>query len=186
MTSVVTLRRGPIAPEISEDRRRSTPNEDRRRSRQTENRMRSAHATHLGYPYNLVGYSAVPASFNDYLVNNLGDPYAGSHTHRMCAISSAKPSPGLWTFGSATTGTISGARSSRAEPRATSGRSTWRARPSGRQLLYSREAHYSIPKAARILRMEAVAVDCETVAPSTSRHSRKRSMRSTAVPSSWP
>jgi len=47
--------------------------------RQTENRMRSAHATHLGYPYNLVGYSPVPASFGDYLINNLGDPYAGSH-----------------------------------------------------------------------------------------------------------
>ena len=30
------------------------------------------------------------------------------------------------------------------------------------KLLYSREAHYSIPKAARILRMEAIAVDCET------------------------
>jgi hypothetical protein len=46
---------------------------------QTENRMRSAHATHLGYPYNLVGYSPVPASLGDYLVNNLGDPYVGSH-----------------------------------------------------------------------------------------------------------
>ena len=44
--------------------------------RQTENRMRSAHATHLGYPYNLVGYSPVPASLGGYLVNNLGDPYA--------------------------------------------------------------------------------------------------------------
>ena len=47
--------------------------------RLTQNRMRSAHATHLGYPYNLVGYSPVPASFGDYLVNNLGDPYVGSH-----------------------------------------------------------------------------------------------------------
>jgi histidine decarboxylase len=46
---------------------------------QTENRMRSAHATHLGYPYNLVGYSPVPAFLGDYLVNNLGDPYVGSH-----------------------------------------------------------------------------------------------------------
>ena len=27
--------------------------------RQTENRMRSAHATHLGYPYNLVGVFVV-------------------------------------------------------------------------------------------------------------------------------
>ena len=47
--------------------------------RQTEKRMRSAHATHLGYPYNLVGNPPVPASFGDYLVNNLGDPYVGSH-----------------------------------------------------------------------------------------------------------
>ena len=47
--------------------------------RQTEHRMRSAHATNLRYPYNLVGYSPVPAAFGDYLVNNLGDPYVGSH-----------------------------------------------------------------------------------------------------------
>jgi histidine decarboxylase len=56
--------------------------------------MRSAHATHLGYPYNLVGYSPVPASFGDYLVNNLGDPYVGSHYGRRPAISNARPSPG--------------------------------------------------------------------------------------------
>ena len=61
---------------------------------QTENRIRSAHATHLGYPYNLVGYSAVPASLGDYLVNNLGDPYVGSHLGRILAISDARPSPG--------------------------------------------------------------------------------------------
>ena len=54
---------------------------------QTEARIRAAHATHLGYPYNLVGASPVPASFGGYLINNLGDPYAGSHyASEVCAL----------------------------------------------------------------------------------------------------
>src|SRR5438105_14005568 len=47
--------------------------------RLVEDRIRTAHHDHIGYPYNLAGRSAVPASFSDYLINNLGDPYAGSH-----------------------------------------------------------------------------------------------------------
>ena len=37
-------------------------------------RVKAAHATHLGYPYNLNFEPGVPASFNNYLINNLGDP----------------------------------------------------------------------------------------------------------------
>ena len=46
---------------------------------QTEQRMRAAHASHLGYPYNLSFEPGVPPSLGHYLINNLGDPYAGSH-----------------------------------------------------------------------------------------------------------
>ena len=42
-------------------------------------RLKAAHTTHLGYPYNLNFNPGVPASFNNYLINNLGDPYVGSH-----------------------------------------------------------------------------------------------------------
>ena len=130
---------------------------------QTENRMRSAHATHLGYPYNLVGYSAVPASLGDYLVNNLGDPYVGSHYgSHICDLEREAVAwlMDLWqcddhdafwgsVVASGTEGNIWALYLAReAFPNA--------------KLLYSREAHYSIPKAARILRMEAIAVDCET------------------------
>jgi hypothetical protein len=60
---------------------------------QTENRMRSAHATHLGYPYNLVGYSPVPASLGDYLVNNLAIPMSARTMGRICDLERG-PSPG--------------------------------------------------------------------------------------------
>ncbi len=130
--------------------------------RQTENRLRSAHATHLGYPYNLVGKSPVPASFGDYLVNNLGDPYAGSHyASHACDLECEAVAwlMDLWqcddrerfwgsVVASGTEGNIWALYLAReAFPKA--------------KLLYSREAHYSIPKAARILRMDSIAVDCE-------------------------
>ena len=130
--------------------------------RQTENRMRSAHATHLGYPYNLVGYSPVPATFCDYLINNLGDPYVGSHyASQTCDLERQAVTwlMNLWQCddrehfwgsvgASGTEGNIWALYLAReAFPDA--------------KLIYSREAHYSIPKAARILRMDAVAVDCE-------------------------
>ena len=130
--------------------------------RQTENRIEAAHATHLGYPYNLVGESPVPAAFSGYLVNNLGDPYVGSHFgSHTCDLEREAVAwlMDLWqcddrdkfwgsVVASGTEGNIWALYLAReAFPTA--------------KLLYSREAHYSIPKAARILRMEGVAVDCE-------------------------
>jgi histidine decarboxylase len=44
-----------------------------------DQRLQAAHATHMGYPYNLVGEPVVPAALSRYLINNLGDPYVGSH-----------------------------------------------------------------------------------------------------------
>jgi len=129
---------------------------------ETEKRIRTAHATHLGYPYNLVGETPVPHSFCDFLVNNLGDPYVGSHFgSHACDLEREAVAwlMDLWqcddrsefwgsVVASGTEGNIWALYLAReAFPTA--------------KLLYSRDAHYSIPKAARILRMEAVAVDCE-------------------------
>ncbi|MFM7446001.1 MAG: hypothetical protein ACKO2N_19225, partial [Tabrizicola sp.] len=44
-----------------------------------ERRIKTAHASHLGYPYNLDFTPHVPANFANFLINNLGDPYVGSH-----------------------------------------------------------------------------------------------------------
>ncbi len=125
----------------------------------TEVRLRAAHATHLGYPYNLVGKASVPASFDDLLINNLGDPYVGSHYGtEVCALEreAVRWLMDLWDCddSEAHWGSIGAS--------GTEG-NLWalylarEALPQAR-LLYSTEAHYSIPKAARILRMEAVCV----------------------------
>src|SRR5687767_14464204 len=127
-----------------------------------EARMRTAHAHHLGYPYNLVGHSPVPPKLSGYLINNLGDPYTGSHyASEVCDLERAavKWLMDLWgcdrqddywgTIGaSGTEGNLWAIYLAReAFPDAV--------------LLHSREAHYSIPKAARILRMTAEVVDCD-------------------------
>ena len=142
MTSVTTLKRGTY--------RSGQAGAVGHILRQTENRMRSAHATHLGFPYNLVGCSSVPASFGDYLVNNLGDPYVGSQfgSHScdlereavawLMDLWQCHDRDAFWgsVVASGTEGNIWALYLAReAFPAA--------------KLLYSREAHYSIPKAAR-------------------------------------
>jgi histidine decarboxylase len=126
---------------------------------QTEQRMRAAHQTHLGYPYNLAFGPGVPATLQQFLINNLGDPYVGSHyASEVCALEREAVAwlMRLWgcldlkdywgTIGaSGTEGNIWGIYLGReALPDAV--------------LLHSADAHYSIPKAARIQRIEAVEV----------------------------
>jgi histidine decarboxylase len=126
---------------------------------QTEQRMRTAHANHLGYPYNLSFSPGVPAGLGQYLINNLGDPYAGSHYgSEVCDLEREAVDwfMDLWECpdkqefwgsvgASGTEGNFWGLYLGReALPNAV--------------LIHSTEAHYSIPKAARILRMEAVHV----------------------------
>jgi histidine decarboxylase len=125
-------------------------------------RMETAHAHHLGYPYNLDGLSAVPEDLRGFLVNNLGDPYVGSHyasevcdlerdvVHWLMDLWDCDSHDAYW--GSVGTSGTEGnfwalylARE--AMPEAT--------------LIYTREAHYSIPKAAKILRINSVCVECE-------------------------
>ncbi|NJS38362.1 MAG: histidine decarboxylase [Rhodobacteraceae bacterium] len=126
---------------------------------ETEQRMRAAHQTHLGYPYNLAFGPGVPATLQQFLINNLGDPYVGSHyASEVCALEREAVAwlMRLWgcldlkdywgTIGaSGTEGNIWGIYLGReALPDAV--------------LLHSADAHYSIPKAARIQRVEAVEV----------------------------
>ena len=126
-----------------------------------EQRIQAAHATHLGYPYNLSFDPGVPASLGKYLINNLGDPYAGSHYgSEVCQLEReavswlmqlwqcADPSEFWGSIGaSGTEGNLWGIYLGReALPDAV--------------LIHSAEAHYSIPKAARIQRIEAVSIAC--------------------------
>jgi histidine decarboxylase len=127
----------------------------------TEKRMKAAHETHLGYPYNLSFEPGVPASLGKYLINNLGDPYVGSHYGSdVCQLEREAinwlmklwecddPSEYWGSIGaSGTEGNLWGIYLGReALPDAV--------------LIHSAEAHYSIPKAARIQRIEAVSVAC--------------------------
>jgi histidine decarboxylase len=120
----------------------------------TEARMRRAHEKHLGYPYNLSFEPGVPAALGNYLINNLGDPYAGSHyASEVCALEleAVQWLMNLWgcvshddywgSIGaSGTEGNLWGIYLGReALPDAV--------------LLHSADAHYSIPKAARIQRI---------------------------------
>ena len=126
----------------------------------TEARMRAAHRDHLGYPYNLAGATPVPSSLGSYLINNLGDPYVGSHyASEVCDLErdavdwlmrlwECKDHSRYWgsVGASGTEGNLWALYLAReAFPKAT--------------LFHSRDAHYSIPKAAKILRIEAIAVD---------------------------
>jgi histidine decarboxylase len=127
-----------------------------------EQRMREAHADHLGYPYNLIGQASTPAALGSYLINNLGDPYAGSHYgSEVCDLEREAVAwlMRLWecdapedywgsVVASGTEGNIWALYLAReALPEAV--------------LIHSAEAHYSIPKAARILRMQAISVPCD-------------------------
>lgn len=126
----------------------------------TLRRVHTARRNHLGYPYNLTARSLVPAAFHNWLINNLGDPYAGSHfASEVCGLERNVVAwlQRLWECddgdhywgsvgASGTEGNLWALYLAReALPEAT--------------LVYSKDAHYSIPKSARILRMPTLAVD---------------------------
>jgi histidine decarboxylase len=124
-----------------------------------ERRMQKAHANHLGYPYNLALQNPVKNSLGKYLINNLGDPYAGSHfASEVCDLEREAIHwlMDLWQCGNHDDywGSI-GASGTEGNLWA-----LYLAREAcpGAKLFYSEEAHYSIPKAARILGIEAVSV----------------------------
>ncbi len=126
----------------------------------TEKRIMAAHASHMGYPYNLAFTSAGLGRFGGYLINNLGDPYAGSHyASEVCALEREAVAwfERLWDCdGDGFWGSVGAS--------GTEG-NLWalylgREAVPGAVLVHSDEAHYSIPKAGRILGMEARPVRC--------------------------
>ncbi|WP_316185603.1 histidine decarboxylase [Bradyrhizobium sp. SZCCHNRI1003] len=121
--------------------------------------FRSARSNHLGYPYNLDFAAGASGQFAGFLVNNLGDPYAGSHyATETCDLErevvdwfmrlwECQDPDQYWgsVGASGTEGNIWGLYLAR------------EALPDG-IVLYSQDAHYSIPKGARILRMDSRCV----------------------------
>ena len=127
-----------------------------------KSRVQGAHADHLGYPYNLTGGARTPPVLADYLINNLGDPYVGSHYgSEVCDLEREAVSwlMRLWECddesewwgsvgASGTEGNLWALYLAReALPEAI--------------LVHSAEAHYSLPKAARILRIPTISVPCD-------------------------
>jgi histidine decarboxylase len=122
---------------------------------EVELRIRRANATHMGYPYNLHPLPQIPTTLGSYLINNLGDPFAGSHfAAEVCDLErqviawlsqvwgGSDPAVHAGSVGaSGTEGNIWAIYLGReALPEAV--------------LLHSADAHYSIPKAGRLLRVE--------------------------------
>ncbi len=103
----------------------------------------------------------LPAHFGGYLINNLGDPYAGSHyASEVCALERDVVAWLMRLWGCDTPDEFWGSvGASGTEGNLWALYLAREALPEAR-LLYSREAHYSIPKAARILRIDAHPVDC--------------------------
>jgi len=121
-------------------------------------RMAAASADHMGYPYNLAFDAEDLARFGGYLINNLGDPYAGSHYGaEVCDLEREAIAwfERLWECdGDGFWGSIGAS--------GTEG-NLWalylgREALPGAVLLHSDDAHYSIPKSGRILGMETRAV----------------------------
>lgn len=127
-----------------------------------ERRMQAAHDDHLGYPYNLTCRASAPPILANYLINNLGDPYVGSrYGSEVCDLEREVvawlmrlwecDNPDDWWGSVGASGTEGNfwalylARE--ALPEAV--------------LVHSAEAHYSIPKAARILRIPTIGVSCD-------------------------
>lgn len=125
----------------------------------TEARMKRAHEKHLGYPYNLSFEPGVPASLGNYLINNLGDPYAGSHyASEVCALELEAVQWLMNVWGCASHDDYWGSIGASGTEGNLWGIYLGREALPDAVLLYSADAHYSIPKAARIQRIPAQEV----------------------------
>jgi histidine decarboxylase len=122
---------------------------------ETELRIRRANATHMGYPYNLQPQPRLPPTLASFLINNLGDPNAGSgfaaevfELERQVIVWLSKVWGGSDSDLHAGSVGAGGTESNiwaiylgrEAQPDAV--------------LLHSADAHYSVPKAGRLLRVE--------------------------------
>ena len=147
----------PISPKVS------SSNRARDSDRALVAKFEKARKTHLGYPYNLDFDACRSSAFSGYLINNLGDPYVGAHygtevcdqeRHAvewlMKQWGCEDPSQYWGSIGaSGTEGNIWAAYLARellGNP----------------ILIHSTEAHYSIPKAAKILRTDTSVCKADT------------------------
>ncbi|GLS37875.1 histidine decarboxylase [Mesorhizobium tianshanense] len=144
------------------DTRLSTPAVINATLDKLSNKFADRRAKHLGYPYNL-DFDAWPISqFGKFFINNLGDPYVGSHyATEVCGVERevvdwfarvwecADPEEYWGAVGaSGTEGNLWAlylARETLGNP----------------VLIHSTEAHYSVPKAAKILRVEALTCEAD-------------------------
>lgn len=135
------------------------------------NKFATKRASHLGYPYNLAYDPAPLAPFGEFLINNLGDPYVGSHyATEVCDLEREAVDWAMRIWQCEDCDAFWGAVGASG----TEG-NLW-ALYLGREalheplLVHSSEAHYSLPKAARILGMEALscpADDTGAIDPAT-------------------
>ncbi len=122
-------------------------------------KMRAAHETHLGYPYNLCFSPGVPADLGQYLINNLGDPYAGSHYgSEVCAEEREAIDWLMRLWGCQDRRQYWGSIGASGTEGNLWGIYLGREMLPGAVLLHGADAHYSLPKAARILRIPALQV----------------------------
>lgn len=125
----------------------------------TELRMRRANDTHMGYPYNLDLSPGVPASLGRYLINNLGDPYAGSHyAAEVCALECEAIAWLSQAWGGGDTELYPGSVGASGTEGNIWGIYLGREAFPTAVLLHGADAHYSIPKAARLQRIATAEV----------------------------
>jgi histidine decarboxylase len=122
---------------------------------ETERRIRRANATHLGYPYNLNVTPGVPPSLGAYLINNLGDPYAGSHyAAEVCELECEAIAWLSQVWGGADADLYAGSVGASGTEGNIWGIYLGREAFPDAVLIHGADAHYSIPKAARLQRIE--------------------------------
>jgi histidine decarboxylase len=132
--------------------------------RATESRMQAAHRLHLGYPYNLSFGPAASPQLSQYLINNVGDPYVESHY--ASGVFEMEREAIQWLmqlWGCRTPADYWGAIGASGTEGNLWGIYLGREALPDAVLLHSAEAHYSIAKAARLQRIEAIEVaahDC--------------------------
>ena len=126
---------------------------------QIETRIAAAHQTHLGYPYNLSFVPTPPKSLGSYLINNLGDPYSGSHyASEVCAQEREAITWLMRLWGCHNLDEYWGSIGASGTEGNLWGIYLGREMLPNAVLLHGADAHYSIPKAGRILRIPAIQV----------------------------
>ena len=124
-----------------------------------ERRMQKAHATHLGYPYNLSFDPKVQDRLHGYLINNLGDPYSGSHYgSEVCEEEREAVAWLMRLWGCLDLDRFWGSVGASGTEGNLWGIYLGREMLPDAVMLHGADAHYSLPKAARILRVPTVEV----------------------------